>query len=341
VSNDITNYGVIEAKDGALVLARMTSNGAAGTLKAARDSTLLVRGMTANSGKITLLGGAFDNQGALFTNNGLISGYGFLSTGGLTNNGAVKLTGGSTFETTVSGNFTNAATGTVNIEYNPVLFAGNVTIEGAPATFKVTQTHVTILGTLTGSYFSDPATLTVTDIVEPAASYLLGGLGDTFIITNDFINRSQAKMSWNTREAALKFISGQDNLHHLYLAGADLGASLAGFVNNFAWGSLDLTGQKLFLLDGNGEAGGAFYVGEILGLAIDWQGKLITNVTGHGLNMYYDPSLAGNAYLMGQTFAFLDGGILAPAVVVPVPGTVWLLLTGVVGLWGGRRWRKM
>ncbi len=109
-------------------------------------------------------------------------------------------------------------------------------------------------------------------------------------------------------------------------------------MNNFAWGSLTLeANQFLNLLDGNDTFGGALYVGEILGLSLDWQGRLITNITGHGLNIYYDPLAPDNAYLQGLTFAFLDGGVLAPAVVVPLPRTVWLLLTGAAGLVGGRR----
>ncbi len=112
-------------------------------------------------------------------------------------------------------------------------------------------------------------------------------------------------------------------------------------LNNFAWGSLTLEGgQFLNLVDGNATPGGALYVGEILGLAIDWQGHLITNITGHGLNVYYDPALPGNAYLQGLTYDFLGGGHLAPAAVVPVPGTVWLLLSGLGGFWGSRRFLK-
>ena len=52
------------------------------------------------------------------------------------------------------------------------------------------------------------------------------------------------------------------------VAGADMGQLLAGYNNNFAWGTLDLTGQTLTLSDGNAVPGGALYVGIISGLTI-------------------------------------------------------------------------
>ena len=81
-------------------------------------------------------------------------------------------------------------------------------------------------------------------------------------------------------------------------------------LNNFAWGSLDLTGQTLTLLDGNNTPGGALYVGTILGVLLS--GGQVTDIYGNGLDIYYDPSLAGNAYLGGLTYQLAGGGYLAP-----------------------------
>jgi hypothetical protein len=195
-------------------------------------------------------------------------------------------------------------------------------------------------GGFTGSYVSDPATSIFSDLTLRFGDYLYGELGDHFIIQNNLTSHSANLAQWNTQQVALTFRQGTDQFHDLYLTGADLGAIKAGFLNNFAWGKLTLeAGQFLTLLDGNDTQGAALYVGEILGLAIDWQGKLITNIKGNGLNIYYDPLDPANAYLKGQTFAFLNGGYLAPAV-IPVPGTVWLLLTGLAGILGLRAKRR-
>lgn len=117
------------------------------------------------------------------------------------------------------------------------------------------------------------------------------------------------------------------------------GASRQGFENNFTWGVLNITGQSLDLQDGNTEtAGEAFYAGEILGAAIS--GDQVTNIFGHGLNVYYEPLLAGNAYLGGLSYWLQDGGRLAPVMATPLPGSVWLLLSSLGGLAVVQRWRR-
>ena len=113
------------------------------------------------------------------------------------------------------------------------------------------------------------------------------------------------------------------------------GGDRQGFVNNFAWGSLDITGQTLHLVDGNDTPGGALYVGLLLGASLN--GDRVTNIDDNGLNLYYDPLLAGNAYLGGRTFTLQDGGHLAAAVQTPLPATLWMLLSGLAGLGLWRR----
>ena len=56
-------------------------------------------------------------------------------------------------------------------------------------------------------------------------------------------------------------------------------------------------------------------------------------------NIYYDPTLAGNAYLGDKRYALNGTGFLTPATVpVPVPAAVWLFGSGLIGLIGvGRR----
>ena len=116
------------------------------------------------------------------------------------------------------------------------------------------------------------------------------------------------------------------------LTGTDFGADLKGFINNFAWGTLDISGELLDLGDGNKEEGGAFYVGSLLGLQIDQD--TITNITGNDFNIYYLAGLEANDYLGGLNYNLSSGGqLIAVAesqMPVPAPGA-GLLLTA--GLW--------
>ena len=186
--------------------------------------------------------------------------------------------------------------------------------------------------------------------VDVVAAYLQGGAGDKWVLSGNFENRSLLNLTWDTLAADLAFDGG--NTHQLYLPGADLGRTRAGYSNNFAWSSLDLRGQSLTLLDGNDTPGGALYVGSILGAILS--GGQIANIYGNGLDIYYDPSLPDNAYLAGLAYALADGGYLAPVpsnflgpaffgtqlidtTPTPVPGTVWLLLSGLAGLGLWRR----
>lgn len=95
IGNAITNQGFVSAKGGTLTLAAGLSN--SGTLTVGRDATLrLTQGLQPNTGKIQLAGGAFDNNGKALINQagGVISGYGEVRSGPLTNNGLVLLSGG-------------------------------------------------------------------------------------------------------------------------------------------------------------------------------------------------------------------------------------------------------
>ena len=153
-----------------------------------------------------------------------------------------------------------------------------------------------------------------TNLVTRPEDHLVGGrIGsevDKFFISNDLVNQSKETLLWNTLDAELAFVAGEDKQHQMYLPGIDQGARKEGFQNNFAWGVLDISGQSLELLDGNADDGGAFYAGEVLGAEIN--GNLIANIFGHGLNIYYDPLLAGNDYLHGLQYALQEGGMLAP-----------------------------
>ena len=179
-----------------------------------------------------------------------------------------------------------------------------------------------------------------------AEGYLRGGANSRWLFSQDLEIRSTRSFEWNTSAAELAFISGgppnpdvlPPTYHLLTVPGQDLGATAAGFQNNFAWGRLVLNNQQfVFLQDWDETPGGALYVREIAGLLFDEGNHWITNLFSNGLNIYYDPLAPGNEYLAGHRFLLAGAGYLDP---VPLPAT-WLLLgSGLLGLMGLRRFRK-
>jgi len=113
------------------------------------------------------------------------------------------------------------------------------------------------------------------------------------------------------------------------MAGTDQGTAWSGYTDDFSWGVLSLSaGASLVLQDGNDTPGSAQYVRELL--LADGLGQ-IADITGNGLNLYYDPTKSSNDYLLGQSYPLADGGMLIP---VPEPGTLALLAAAIVCLAG-------
>jgi hypothetical protein len=124
-------------------------------------------------------------------------------------------------------------------------------------------------------------------------------------------------------------------MHDLYLAGADLGNFALGYNNNFAWGDFTLgSGVSAKFWDGNAEPGAALYAG--LFEMADGAGQL--SYIYSDFNIYYDPRLAGNAYLENMSYALNGLGFLMPSA-VPIPPAVWLFSSGLLGLVGVARRR--
>ncbi|MBI5430795.1 MAG: PEP-CTERM sorting domain-containing protein, partial [Nitrosomonadales bacterium] len=223
---------------------------------------------------------------------------------------------------TVAGDFTNSATGTVKTTSTTAVFTGVFTNNGA--------------------FVSDPSNNYFSDLIVGATGYLTtGATGDSFFISNDFMNNSAQNTLWDTTAAYLSFTTGTDSSHNFYLAGVDLGNTMSGYTNNFAWYTLDLAGNNtLNLYDGNSTAGGALYVDELLGLSIT--GNMVNNVFGtSGLNVYYLASLGSNLYLGGLTYNLTGGGQLIAigggGASVPEPSTLLLLAAGFGGLLATRK----
>ena len=322
VGNAVSSSGTIEAVGGTLTLGGSVTS--TGLMSASSGAELLISQGMDNAGVINLTGGTFDNNDHPLNNTGQISGYGVVRTGGLTNNGSITLTGGTT---TVNGDVTNEAGKTLTIAYNPAIFTGNVVNNG---TVKSTGTTVTFTGNFTenGAYISDPSTQNFTNLTIGSSGYLSGGSGDTWLVSGNFVNNSTQNTLWNTALSTLEF--NGSGAHLLDLAGQDLGA--AGYTNNFAWGTLDLTDTtgELSLGSGNGAFTDGLYVDGLLGATIS--GDTITNIAGDGLDLYYLASDPANSYLGDRQYALLDGGELMPGSPVPLPSAVWLFSSGLLGL---------
>jgi len=298
VGNEATNAGTIEAIGGTLTLGGPLSNSVVGLMTAAAGTKIVVTGSLGdNEGTIHLAGGTFDAAGGALTSAGLISGYGTLRTGGLTNLGDLTLTGGAS---TVTGDLTNQASGQMRILYDPALFAGDVTNYG---TVKVTDTTVTFAGTYTenGAYLSDPAENRFTDLVIGATGYLVGGAGDVWRVGGDLLNHSERATDWNT--ALAEMVLHGAGPHDVLLVGADLGPVPAGYAANFAWGTLRLeAGARAVLGDGNAVPGGALYLD-----SLDLSQSGVGVAKGADLNVYYRNGGAIKQLFHGD--ADLDGDV--------------------------------
>jgi hypothetical protein len=191
IGNALMNAGTIEAIGGTLALEGAVTNTASGLLAASLGNKLLfAAGLPANSGTINFVGGTFDNNGHPLLNNGSISGYGILRSGGLANAPAstITFTGGFT---TVNGDVTNSAGATIRAALNPVLFTGNVVNNGIIKITGAPTNTVTIAGTYsgTGTYNSDPAdNYFLSDVNVGVGGQILGATGDRFFISGTYNN---------------------------------------------------------------------------------------------------------------------------------------------------------
>lgn len=175
---------------------------------------------------------------------------------------------------------------------------------------KITDTTIRFTGTYTelGEYESDPSNNFFSDWIIGTNGSVTAGTGDKFSVSGDFINGSLKNLTWNTVLSDLVF----DGLssHNIALAGADLGPAFAGYTQNFAWKSMQVSaGQSLVLSDGNATSGAAIYVDQLI---LDGGIPQISTFTGNGCFIYYNPYETANAYLNGATYALSGGGAIVP-----------------------------
>lgn len=250
---------------------------------------------------------------------------------GLTNQGLVTMAGA-----TVSGGgggLTNQAL--LTLSGAPNIINDNVVNYG---TIKATDTTVTFTGTYTenGIYMSDPSVNNFNDWVIGTSGVVGGGIGDIFNVAGDFINNSLMSGLWDTDQASL-CLTGE--IQEMALAGAEMGALFSGYDNNFAWGEFSLeSGVNLEISDGNFASGAALYVG-LVAFEDELMGQLARIFSDY--NIYYNAGLLGNGWLGGLTYDLAGSGQLiaigGSPPPVPVPGAVWLLGSGLIGLLGLRR----
>jgi hypothetical protein len=125
VSASVTNNGLIEPIDGLMELTGAVTNNSVITVSTGNEA--LFTNLARNAGSISLAGGTVDTDGQSLTNDGTISGFGALRTGGLTNNATLALAGSSS----VSGSVNNAANGTIHLSgSSPNVFFGLVSNSG-------------------------------------------------------------------------------------------------------------------------------------------------------------------------------------------------------------------
>ncbi len=250
VACDVTNDGLIEPAGGTLVLTGAVSNQAAGRISVSTGNKLAVPNSLGYSyGSISLAGGVFETDHV--TNYGQVAGYGTFRSTRLDNYNEMVLSGGSA---TVEGFVVNQASGEIEVRYQPAVFTGDVTNAGD---IKVTDTTVTFLGTYSGSgsYVSDPADNYFQDVQVAAGGAFVGGAGDRFLVRGDFLSETTNAAAWDTADADLLFLPGDDDAHTFTVTGAAGG----GWTENFAWGGVTLeAGQAVSLVD-DAAPGGALY----------------------------------------------------------------------------------
>jgi hypothetical protein len=284
-------------------------------------------GLNNQGGRVTLTGGSIGGTGPL-ANSGSISGTGSINVGGLSNasGGTISLSGGSTALFTAP----SSNDGTIKVS------------GGVLATFAAAFTN-------RAAFISANSSITsLTDFTCGSGGYLQSAAGDEYLLSGSFGSSSTQSARWDTHLATLYAqAGGTSSSHVLDVTGIDLGRTLSGYVQNFAWGTLAVDpNQTLVFRDGNATAGGAMYasVVQLLGAPADatlpnFIATELTNAdAANPMNVYYDPSQPANAYLQAQTYALGNGGVLAP-ISVPEPTSLKLLLLAGVG-WLVRRPRR-
>lgn len=307
-----------------------------------------------NTGRISLRGPArlvLDADARLggagfIDGDGTVSGAGFIE-GGILNRGTVEATGA----LTVAGGLDTDAAGKVVVGYGARLEVGTglanagiltvdrgtLIVQGATTNtgeIRVQSGSASFNGRFEniGTYRSDPSTQTFADLIVGDTGVIVAGEGDRFRIRNDFVNLSTQSTAWDTDAATLELLD--HHAHQLTLAGIDHGAHIEAFADNFAWGELVIGADAAVLFQGRGDGTPrALYVHAFqLAGGLDTLAGLYSDSA-----IYYDRSVASNAYLGGRSYQLAGGGMLIAS--VPEASTVTMTGMGLAAL-GTLAWRR-
>jgi hypothetical protein len=317
IGNAINNQGFVSAKSGTLTLAAAVSN--SGTLTVGRDATLLLtQGLQPNTGKIQLAGGTFDNNGKALVNQatGVISGFGEVRSGVLSNNGLVLLSGG--VSAVYSEVVANAGSQIILSGYSNTTFYDKVEVKDG-AELRVSEGSV-------ATFAAEVKQRSGSDVNGDGKMFFEGGLAIGNSPGYGYIQGTVTFSSSNTYTAEIGGINACTTLS------CATGAALA----NDSFDKLEVGGNftmggKLVLTSWNGfvaQAGQSFDL-------LDW-GTL--NGTGSGTFKSIDASgfmlAAGTKLDYSQLYS--NGTVSVTA--VPEPETYAMMLAG-LGLvgWSARR----
>ena len=336
IAQAFTNVGTISLGNGTLTAPSVNNAGSIlgyGTFNAALNNT---GGVTNNASGRTLtfiqpvnnnVGGAISalNNSSLAFNNALL------------NSGSITVQDQST--AAFAGAVTNA--GTITVQNQSLLtFNAGLTNNGTLAYGPAVNPSTTIVnGSLT---------------LGTGGIIAMGGLtNNTLVVQGNFVNNSTNNNSFNMASGVMTFgAAGSLATNTFEVAGRNLGTNFAGFNNNFAVGTLNMTNAIRFVdyvnNGGGGNSNEVLYV-DVLHLFNGATMKLSALTIYVGLNFIYEDSNGvktfssgvinqANAASLGLLNATFDNG--GEIVFVPEPSTYALMGLGLAGLAGWRRWRK-
>src|SRR6185503_10662417 len=132
---------------------------------------------------------------------------------------------------------------TVSTDNATVTFHGAVSNAG---TMHLTHSTQFFNGGIvnSGTIITDPNVFNTTDLINTDPAAIVAAAGDRFRVSNDVGGGTKNQTGWSTNQAILEFVAGTDSQHNMELQGIDLGASILGLTDNFAWGTLELDASQ-------------------------------------------------------------------------------------------------